>query len=189
MTTETTTDADECPEAPMCTRPKGHSGPHGLEVAPGLVIAPFEGTSNGAPAEETQLPCKSSSCTAQMRMERSTDGGATFTCPRPDCQQVVRLRPDGSYTEILRDLYPPVSAMNNSMKRRYAAHWVATERWVVDALLLCGARTFAQARDRYTEIVAAQERFLAKEGLAPPAAKSPMAEGVASTKPRWAFWR
>lgn len=106
------TNVDVCPASMggnKCNRRTGHDGPHGLEIAPGMILAPFQGSTHEAD-ELTTLGCNC--CDKPMYVSRS---GRAFRCS--SCSQTVFFRADGGWSEaVVPRMYPALAGMSREMQ-------------------------------------------------------------------------
>ena len=98
-----------------CTREQGHSGPHGLEIEPGLVLGPFVGSETGK-AEPTPFVCDC--CQNPLVLFRE---GRTFACSHCDQRHIFGLNREHQSTIVAR-LYPAWHRMTPKLQREYVEH-------------------------------------------------------------------
>jgi hypothetical protein len=117
-----------------CTRQAGHEGSHGIEIAPGLVLAPWQGSDEPGtePPESTELRCDC--CQTLLILHRK---GRTFACPKCDQRHMF---PDATthFSTICAWLYPSFERMTLALKRECLAFHVESLRFAASARLLLG---------------------------------------------------
>lgn len=126
-----------------CNRIAGHRGPHGFEVEPGLIFAPYGG-GEGRKLEVIPVALKCDCCQGVMRMQPYEAGGATFTCQ--NCSQRWSLAPDGraSCTTIAR-MYPSKMDEASALYQEFLTYRLQELRFRFEASVLAGVLTQEQA--------------------------------------------
>ena len=130
-----------------CTRKLLHEGSHGMEVAPGLIFAPWPnlGVESGV-----TFPYACDSCYRPVTMRMLADG-CTFDCP---CGQSATIDRTGwSRTEF--SIWPA------EVTRAHIDYQVADWRWIDGARLRAGLITEEEMAAREVKIVELERAALA----------------------------
>ena len=144
-------------DAPDCSRTAGHSGVHGHEVMPGMIVAPWSYSVRQRPELEGDKPISCNSCGSLLILHPE------FTRAEcSSCDQRISFDERGYSQTVLPKLYP--SEMTDpKMLREFADHKV--EQWLFFDTLrlrfgLIDESEFEVAKEKMN---AERERFISEE--------------------------
>ncbi len=121
-----------------CDQMQGHPGPHGIAVAPGLILAPYGG-GEGDVSPATPCPLRCDCCGSPMALRRFSKGGGKFTCSNAGCNQEHCYQADGdSFAAVIAKMFPSEMREGSSIYRDFLAHRIAETKFRAEARYLVG---------------------------------------------------
>ncbi len=134
--------SEECnPAGGRCNRKAGHEGDHGMEVQPGLIIAPWPNVGPTKAERIIDLGCDI--CGEPLRMAKGPNGG-TLSCTGESCDQSHTFhqgseRIDWSHVilgKLFPDRYKSAHEMPPEMQKEYIEYRAGVGTFYTEALFV-----------------------------------------------------